>query len=64
MGCNCKTLKNKKDLEEFYENGIGISNSLSNKIKLIITFIILVPFFAIGSFINFLIHGKKLQNKG
>ena len=64
MGCNCKELKNKEEIEKMYKGTVSVSPVNKEKIKFIILFIISAPIFLIGSIIKRLKNGKKLQNKG
>ncbi len=64
MGCNCKELKNKEEIEEIYKGTVSVSQINREKIKFIILFIIFSPIFFISSIIKHFKNGKKLQNKG
>ncbi len=64
MGCNCKELKNKEEIEKMYKGTVSVSPVNNERIKFIILFIISAPIFLIGSIIKHLKNGKKLQNKG
>jgi hypothetical protein len=64
MGCNCKELKDKKEIEEIYKGTVSVSRIKREKIKFMILFIILSPIFLVSSIIKLLTNGKKLQNKG
>lgn len=64
MGCNCKKLNSKEEIEEIYKGTVSVSPVNGEKIKLIILFIIFSPIFFISSIFKLLKNGKKLQNKG
>jgi hypothetical protein len=64
MGCNCKELKNKEEIEEIYKGTVSVSTFNRERVKLIILFIIFSPIFLVSSIIKHFKNGKKLQNKG
>jgi len=64
MGCNCKKLNSKEEIEEIYKGTVSVSPVNGEKIKLIMLFILFSPIFLVSSIIKLLTNGKKLQNKG